>query len=106
MNSTIVSVNDGTMDMRVSEFTKKMIANKGKKFRCQFEKKDGTIRDMIFSPRTGWNEVFGIEGCASGRKMITTKVGRDIITVNEIIEEGKIQPRSISLRKVITLDVI
>lgn len=106
MNTTIVEVNNNTMNLKVRELTKKLIANSGKLFKATFTKGDGSVREMIFSIATNWNNLCGITTTEQGKKMISTKCKKNILSVCEKIGEGMFQPRSISLEKVISLDVL
>ena len=105
MNSTINSVHDNTMNLKVRSYTKTIIANMGKMMRCEFVKKDGSVREMYFIPRNAWNEQNGIETTVQGRAMIETKCGKNMITVCEFLGDGKFQPRTINLEKVLSLEV-
>ena len=104
MNSTIRNINDFTSDMKVRELTKTLIANKGKLFKAVFEKKDGTMRTMVFTTAVNWNTLNGIETTEIGKRMVATKCARDMATVCEKTEEGRFQPRTLPLARVITLE--
>jgi len=105
MNTTITSVAATTNSNNAREYAAKMIAWAGKRVRATFIKKDGAIRTMICVPKNAWNEQNGIETTTWGKKMIRTKVSRNMVTVCELLDSGVFQPRTINLGRILALEL-
>jgi len=105
MNTTIISINDNTINQKVRDLTERLISWRGKRVRVEFVKKDGSNRKMVIIPRNAWNEMNGLESTQSGRKMVATKCDRNMATVTEILEEGKFQPRTLNLATVTVMEL-
>lgn len=111
MNTTITNINDNTMNMKVREYTKYLISNKGKMFKAIFTKKNGEEREMTFTIATGWNNLNGIATTVSGAKMVASKCAKNIATVCEKVKDSVkggavvFQPRSLNLASIKSLVV-
>lgn len=103
MNTTITNINDNTMNLKVREYTKYLIANRGKLFKAVFTKKNGEEREMMFTIATNWNNLNGIgETTKEGRKMVATKCARNMATVCEKVMDAvgdiaSFRPRTLNL---------
>lgn len=106
MNSTITSINDNTMNLKVREYTKTLIANKGKLFKAVFKKIDGSLREMVFTIATNWNSLNGITTTDWGKGMIATKCRKNMATVCEKISDGTFRPRTLNLSTITSLSVL
>ena len=102
MNSSIVSVLNNTTNLKVLEIAKFLVENRNSRVELTFLKKDGSTRKLQFVPDSEYNRTFGIKSCPVGRKIVSTKVDKDMITVQEIVDFGTVQPRTVNLRTVLS----
>ena len=105
MNTSIISVDEKTLDNKVYELTQRLIRWRGKRVNVSFTKKDGTLRNMTIVPRNSWNEINGRSLTRQGKKMIETKCNHGMVSVVEMLEDGVIQPRTINLNTVQTMEL-
>jgi len=105
MNTTITSVAGKTNNDKVRVYAAQLIAWAGKRVRVRFVKKDMSERTMTIVPRNAWNAQNGIETTLWGKRMIRTKVSRNMVTVCELLESGMFQPRTIALDRVLAMEL-
>lgn len=106
MNTSIISVDEKTLDNKVYELTQKLIRWRGKKVNVSFTKKDGTLRNMTIVPRNSWNEINGNILTSRGKKMVETKCNHNMVSVVEMLDGGVIQPRTINLNTVQRMELV
>ena len=101
MNQSIINVANHTSNLKVLAVAKFLLDNRRRRVRVSFLKKDGSVRTMTFVPDCEFNETFGINTTNFGRKIVASKCRGDMITVQEILDIGTVQPRTVNLRTVI-----
>lgn len=105
MNRSILSVHDLTDNEKVRAATAWLIAHRDRMCVAEFTKKDGSQRTLRFLPRNEYNHLLGIPTTDIGRKIVNTKVHRDMIVVTEVCEDNRIQARTINLRTLNSLRI-
>jgi hypothetical protein len=107
INSSIQAISETTTSDRVRYYAKCLSMYADKRIRLSFIKKNGKIRDMVCIPRNTYNKVFAIPTTVSGRKMVATKVKRNMATVCEVIDDGTLRPRTINLDTIVgTIEIL
>lgn len=101
MNQSLINVANRSADPKVLEVADFLLRNQNRRVRLSFTKKDGSLRSIVFVPGREYNETFGLPTTNVGRRIVASKCASDMITVQEIIGEGEVQPRTINLRTVI-----
>ena len=106
MNTSIINVLNNTSNLKVLEVAKFLLDNRNRKVEVSFLKKDGTVRVMRFVPDSEYNHTFGIKTTQVGRRIVESKCSADMITVQEILEAGRVQPRTVNLNTVLSYRVV
>lgn len=101
MNQSIINVANRTSNLKVLAIAKFLLDNRNRRVSVTFTKKDGTLRRMTFVPDVEFNQTFGIPSTNLGRKIVASKCREDMITVQEILDIGTVQPRTVNLRTVV-----
>lgn len=100
MNQSLINVANRSTDAKVLGIANFLLRNQNRRVRLTFRKKDGSLRSIVFVPGREYNETFGLRTTNIGRRIVASKCAADMITVQEIIGEGEVQPRTINLRTV------
>lgn len=105
MNRSLFHVLENTTSPAVFRVAEFLMQNRNRKVSITFLKKDGLPRSMQLVPNFEYNSTFGIRSTDVGRKIVASKSDNDMITVQEILEDGHVQPRTVNLAKVIEYHV-
>ena len=100
MNQSLINVANCSTDAKVLEIANFLLRNQNRRVRLTFRKKDGLLRSIVFVPGREYNQTFGLRTTNIGRRIVASKCAADMITIQEIIGEGEVQPRTIHLRTV------
>lgn len=106
MNTTILEVAESSLSPKARAIAEELITSRAKRLLVTFNKKNGSERKMTIVPRNSWNELQGLETTEAGRRMTAAKVAKGIINVVELLPEGRMQPRSITLDRVTRVERI
>ena len=101
MNQSLISVANRSTDAKVLEIANFLLKNQNRRVRLIFRKKDESFRSIMFVPGREYNETFGLRTTNIGRRIVASKCHSDMITIQEIIGEGEVQPRTVNLRTVV-----
>lgn len=101
MNQSLINVARNSVNPKVLEIADILIRNQNRRVRLTFIKDDGKPRSIIFVPAREYNETFGLPTTNVGRRIVASKCAADMITVQEITEIGKVQPRTVNLATVV-----
>ena len=101
MNQSLINVANHSVNTKVLEIANILLRNQNRRVRLTFEKKDGTLRTIVFVPGREYNETFGLPTTNVGRRIVASKCAADMMTVQEIVSVGEVQPRTINLRSVV-----
>jgi len=105
MNTSLINVLNNTSSVKVLNVAKFLFDNRNRRVSVTFLKADGTPRQMVFVPDGEYNRTFGIKTTEVGRKIVSSKTANDMITVQEILEAGRVQPRTVNLRTVVSYEL-